>query len=249
MATDTFTLVRNVYKTFNLIIPDFVPSTVLQAISSDTTTGMATPSLTYSQSVSDLVDTSFGIATPSTTTEGSTTHTYNALASNCQILETVTSSFSSTSTFLGLGSGGSNSYKTWIPFTFNETGPVVSATIALCAAESSPSGLVSIKIGCELAGNPVAPTGISLPDYYNDLNSRIMTTNFTLSASSGTVAGLTYTYDVTAQVNEILALSSWASGHILSILCRDNGSDIGINRQIASYQNGTYTAPVLTITI
>lgn len=249
MATDTFTLIRNVYKTFNLIIPDFVPSVILQAIGLDITTGIATPSLIYSQSASDILGTSYGLATPSTATAGGTTHTYNALASNCQILETVTSSFSSTSTSLGLGSAGSNSYKIWIPFTFNETGPVVSANIAFCAAESSPSGLVSIKIGCELAGNPVAPTGISLPDYYNDLNSRIMTTNFTLNTSSSTIAGLTYTYDVTAQVNEILALSSWASGHILAILCRDNGSDIGINRQIASYQNGTYTKPVLTITI
>lgn len=249
MTTDTFTLIRNVYQTFYLVIPDFVPSTVLQAVSSDTTTGMATPSLTYSESASDILDTSYGLATPTTVTAGSTTHTYNALASNCQILETITSSFSSTSTMLGLGSGGSNSYKTWIPFTFNETGPVVSVTIAFVAAESNPSGTVSIKIGCELAGNPVAPTGISLPDYYNDLNSRIMTTNFTLSTSVATVAGLTYTYDITAAVNEVLALSSWATGHILAILCKDNGSDIGINRQIASYQNGTYTAPVLTITI
>jgi hypothetical protein len=250
-ATDTFTLIRNVYKTFTLVIPDFTPSTTLQAISSDITTGIATPSLGYSASASDIVGTTYGLATPTIVTAGGTTHTYNALASNCQILETVTSSFSSTSTSLGIGSSGSNSYKTWIPFTVNETGPVISATITFYAAEASALTTAGVKIGCELAGNPVAPTGISLPDYYNDLNSRIMTTNFTTDANiaAWVTGAVPYTYDVTPQVNEVLALSSWATGHILAILCKDYGSTIGVNRQIASYQNGTYTKPVLTVTI
>jgi hypothetical protein len=149
-----------------------------------------------------------------------------------------------------LGSGGSNSYKTWIPFTVSETWPIVSATITFYAAENSALATAGVKIGCELAGNPVAPTGISLPDYYNDLNARIITTNFTLDANMPTwVAGSTYTYDITLAVNEVLLLSSWVSGHILAVLCKDYGSTIGVNRQVASYQNGTYTAPVLTITI
>ena len=249
MTTDTFNLYRNVYETFPLIIPDFVPSTSPQAIGITISDASVTPSFIAWPSAKELI-TSSGIANGVGLTTGGTTHAYSALSSNCQILQTITSSFSSTSTSLGIGSNGSNSYKTWIPFTVSETYPIVSATIALDAAESNALTNVSIKIGCELAGNPVAPTGITLPDYYNDLNARIMTTSFTLdTAVPAWVIGSTYTYDVTSQVNEVLNLSSWVSGHIMAIMIVDNGSTIGVNRQIASYQNGTYTAPVLTITI
>jgi hypothetical protein len=250
-ATSTFTLIRNVYKTFTLVIPNtFVEDTSIHARSYDTTTGTANPSLGYSCSASDILDTSYGIATPAGSTAGGTTHTYNALVSNCQILRTITSSYSSTSTSLGIGSSGSNSYRTWIPFTVNEAGPVISATITFYAATSSALATPRIRIGCELKGNPVAPTGISLPDYYNDLNSRIMTTHFTSDyAVPAWTAGTAYTYDITTAVSEVLALSTWATGQIIAVLIKDYGSTIGVNRQIASYQNGTYTAPVLTVTI
>jgi len=249
MTTDTFNIYRNVYETFPLIIPNFVPSTSPQATGITISDATVTPSFIAWPSAEELT-TSSATASGVTVTTGGTTHTYSALVSNCQILQTINSSFSSTSTSLGIGSSGSNSYKTWIPFTVSETYPIVSATISLVAAENDALTNVSIKLGCELSGNPVVPSGVTLLDYYNDLNSRIMSTTFTLdTAVPAWVIGTTYTYDVTNSINEILNLSSWISGHIIAILIRDNGSTLGVNRQIASYQNGTYTKPVLTITI
>ena len=245
-----FNVYKNVTETFNLIIPDFIVSTETTANSIDATAFSVTPSFILSPICTDLTTTS-AVATPTSVTSGTPTSPpyYSTTATNCFILETLNYSFSSTSTELGIGSSGSNSYKTWIPFVVPLTGTIVSAAITFTAAEDSGGTNVAIRVGCELSGNPIAPAGVTLPDYYNDLNSRIMTTAITYDYSVPIwTVGSTYSYDITPSIQEVLNLSTWVSGHIIAVMIRDNGSDIGMNRQIASYQNGTYTAPILTIT-
>jgi hypothetical protein len=247
--TDSFKIYKNVNESFSLYISNFVQNVQLSAKSTDAFTMTARPHFQIGYRHASSVD-AFSESTYYTVTRaGASVTTYNDTVDNCSILQTLTSSFSSTSTKLGLGSSGSNSFKTWIPFIVAMSPPIISASITFTAAENSASNTAAVKIGCELSGAPIAPAGVSLPDYYNDLNSRIMTTGFTIDASMPAwVIGNTYTYDITAAVSEVLALSTWVSGNTLAVLCQDYGSTLGVNRQAASFQNGTYTAPVLTIT-
>ena len=87
-----------------------------------------------------------------------------------------------------------------------------------------------------------------MPDYYNDLNSRIMTTHVTFNYTVPPLIAQTgyCNFDITASLNEVLALSTWVSGHIVAIIIDDNGSTLGSNRQVYAYQGGVYD-PIMVV--
>jgi len=55
--------------------------------------------------------------------------------------------------------------------------------------------------------------------------------------------------DISALFDEVFALAGWATGQAVQALIYENGSDIGATRAPASYENASYTEPILYLVI
>lgn len=74
------------------------------------------------------------------------------------------------------------------------------------------------------------------------------TANYTYNPA-GYTAGDEYTYDVTNAVQEVINRAGWASGNTLAVIV-DSPTPSGSNRrQVASYDNATYTEPILVLVV
>lgn len=147
--------------------------------------------------------------------------------------------------YLGGDPGLSNAnVNTWIPFfgiPFPKGKLITSATIYWIASNTNAQ-LIDVNIGCEAADNAVAPVGGA------DLNARALTTAFTnYVISAGWTAGVQYSFDVTAAVQEILNRTGWSVGNALAVFIKDNNTGGTNRRTIAANQHATYQEPLLQI--
>jgi hypothetical protein len=79
------------------------------------------------------------------------------------------------------------------------------------------------------------------------LNARTLTTAYNNATLAAYTLGTEYTYDVTTAVQEVLDRAGFIAGNTLAILVHDNGSSANQLRNWASYENTTYTEPILQI--
>lgn len=252
----SFNVTKNVNESFTLPIPGYVVNTTPTArIVEEFAVSIGAPTFAISQTVAGVLTSPvITVAEPTTTATGSTSNTYNATAGDCDMVVSFDWDFNSTKEYLtfGMYSVG-NTFKSWIPFvvTENQGITIISATLSIVAYESlgqDYTTITKIKIGCENSGAPIAPTS------HADLGMRPMTSNFTSDTNVAPwTAGTTYTYNITAAVQEVLSRGDWINGHTLAVMCIDYGSDTLGNptyphRTISSYEHAIYTEPRLTIT-
>ena len=143
-----------------------------------------------------------------------------------------------------LGKIASDPCKAWIPFVvplLNST-VLVSATLKLVANTSRSGTTGKLRFGC------VAVDDASAPGTWAALNALTMTTAYTDDDSvAAQTAGVEYTWNITTAVQEIINRAGWASGNTIGVLIFENGGDNATQRTLASYDNETYTEPILSI--
>jgi hypothetical protein len=166
----------------------------------------------------------------------------STIAADCADINSV---FSSTNTTADFGDSGGHGGTIWLPFVVNiPRGAVIqSAILKIICGGSHAGDTCKIKVGCEAADNPAAPTTSG------DLVGRTLTAAYLQDdAVAHQTAGTEYDYDVTTAVAEIIARTGWAWGNTLAVLFKNNGSSGDANRTIAMYDHLTYTEPILEIT-
>jgi hypothetical protein len=156
--------------------------------------------------------------------------------------------FSNTKTTLEIGniSAGDWPAKAWIPFIveIDQGTPILSANLKLISSELGLWGTVKVKIGCEAADNPSAPSS------WATLNSRVLTSAYTtVDGMPAWNAGVGCVYDVTAAIQEIINRGGFANGNTIAVMIVDNGSTPDAARKFASSEHGSYAGPVLEIIV
>ena len=156
-------------------------------------------------------------------------------------------SFSATSTNLGIGNVSASDYTAhaWIPFV-NSSVPkgtvIIQATLYVVATTTESTTPVKLKIGCEAADNPSAPSSKI------DLFGRTLTTAYTTDDNvAAWTAGTTYSWNITTAVQEILDRAGCAIGNTIAVFIKDNASTINKSRGIASSEHLTYAEAILEI--
>lgn len=172
------------------------------------------------------------------------TLTISTTAGDCWTNKPSIGTFDSTSGDLYVAgtSGATDDIKTWIPFVvpLPKNKVIVSATLRVVATGTDTFACNGV-FGCEAADNPSAPVS------HADLWARTMTTaNSTLAIPIETV-GVSYDFDVTAAVQEVLNRAGWANSNTLAVFITDPLSSVRWRRW-ASFENATYTEPQLLIT-
>lgn len=149
--------------------------------------------------------------------------------------------FSTSTTTLGIGNFSGSVAKAWMPFVVPIKKGIISATLKIIAVTSGTT-VCNVRIGCEDADNPATPTT------WNDLNGRTMTSAYhDWDSVPQWSAGVEYTRDVTAAVQEVIDRSGFSAGNTLAVMVFDNSSGTDDNRAFASFDNVTYTEPILEI--
>lgn len=150
-----------------------------------------------------------------------------------------------TTLFLGHdnGVGNVNRSTVWIPFTLNlpQGKQITSATLKMVCTQSRAEA-ISVRVGCEDADNPSTPVDDS------DILARVQTSAYSTWNFASSTAGVEYTKGITTAVQEVLDRPGWASGNTLAVLIKNVVSDATADRVLmASYENTTYTEPILVI--
>jgi hypothetical protein len=250
----TFNINKNVDEAFSLRIPTEFQQTLVPPfkIIDTITVSVATPNLaiTSSATVALSCSTVFGIPTVAVT--GPSVYDYNTNATDCNITSGLPVSFNSIASSYSFGSNdfgdGSYSIVTWIPFpvTLAKYTTIVSATIHFVASENSNQNKYpcNIKIGCENS-----PTGTAVtPTTYDQLNGRVLGAANTIANNVPFwTAEVTYSYDITASIQEVLNRTNWGAT-MLAVIARDNGSASDARRTVWSYDHAS-NYPTLTITV
>lgn len=153
--------------------------------------------------------------------------------------------FDNTNTILYVGATNVSDRdpRTWFPFTvaLARGTQVVSATLKLVASTGSSPVTSNIKVGCEAADNPANPST------YTDLFGRAFTAATVTTTLVQYTGGVTYDYDVTAAVQEILNRSGWVSGNVLACMIADVDT-ADKPHSVYSYENGS-NRPTLQIVV
>jgi hypothetical protein len=173
------------------------------------------------------------------------TVTLSTNAGDCWCNKPSIGTFDSGSGTLQVGGEGTigDDVQTWIPFIvpIQKNRTIVSATFRVIAIGGSV-GDPSIRIGCEAADNPAAPTSLS------DLRARVMSSSFTDTTAGSNSVGAVIDYNVTGSVQEILNRAGWSPSNTMAIKFEDLVSGSAQHRQYASFENTTYNEPQLLIT-
>jgi nucleoside diphosphate kinase len=260
MTSAHFNIIKNVEESYAITIPDYVENRTLFARLTNTISFSATSTSAIAETMPMIVSAPIITIVPTSTLTGPTVATISTTAADCYALVGLTATFNATDTHLGLGCYavsmvGSNpdtaqyyygEYKSWIPFVVSiSRGSVVASAILSVVATQTNTAVGSSRhiIGCENSANAVAPTT------YNELNARTLTAN-TISDASQPIwnTGVTYTYDITTCVQEILNLSAWYNGNTLAVIMLGGGGSSVNLKRFASFENTTYTEPTLVIT-
>src|SRR5512144_2476406 len=123
-------------------------------------------------------------------------------------------SFSTTATYMYLGGvPGGNTVAAWMPFTMPLPRgiQILGATLHLTSTQTNPD-LIHIRVGCEAADNPSTPTSSS------DVRNRVLTAAYNVYNPENYSAGVTYTFDLTAAVQEVVNRAGWAYNNTLAAL-------------------------------
>jgi hypothetical protein len=241
MTTDTFKVSKNINESFSITLPSqFVPNnTNLVKFDETVAIDVTSPSFTTNSDVA--INMSIGlVVTPTTVVTGATRYVYSTSNSDCNIATNDSTSFSKTRDHLFFGQNNtSRYYKTWMPFMVNiaQGTTITSAKLVMTSQRTGSHSNVRVKLGCDSRDDCV--TG---PTNYADLNSRSMTAAYTTEnpLPSATI-GMTYLYDVTDAVQEIINRTGWVSDQTLAILSMDAGSTGNAFARFASFEDDTYT--------
>jgi len=155
--------------------------------------------------------------------------------------------FQPTNTYVTFGlAGGGIIHGTWMRF-LNVTipqGSTISSAVITFVSSSNFSGTVcDVKINCEDADNPVAPTTAA------DARGRARTSNTLWNGLGSWTTGTSYaTPNFSASLQTVINRVGFASGNAIQVFIDDNGSSSGATRQPASWNHATYAEPALDIT-
>jgi len=174
-----------------------------------------------------------------------TTHTYSTNADDSWCDGGSTFNSTGTTLYVAGDSGGAAGadVRTYIPFVVNipQGKQIVSATLRWVATDTRTEDF-DIGLHCEAADNSTAPTTAA------QLQAKSVTTGYTVAVPDYTT-GVEYSNTVTTAVQAVLDRAGWVSGNTLAIIVDDGGATAGERREIASYENGSYTEPQLDIVI
>ncbi len=248
--TTNFNITKNVTDAFDLIIPDYVENTTPVARITGNIDMSITPSLITNLELPLVLISPTISITPTTAITGATPYTYYGTAYDSYLFGNVSGqyTFYDEQDSLIIGTVYEMGCKAWIPFivTQPQGTTIALAVINFISTTNSYADPVKIKIGCERSSNAINPTS------YDDLNSRVMSSNFTTDTNVlGWVAGTTYSFDVTTAVQEILNRTDpvWVTGNTMAIMVMNYGSEPDRRRHIASYENTVYSQPYLVISV
>ena len=233
---------------------------------------VAAPLLNLSASAVIDASITFTVGTPSSTTTAAPTYVYNSSAGDAYISGTRTYNFYGSTTSMVLGHTGPvyiNDQRfwyfntDWIPFTLTDIAngtTIISAILTLTASTIGTTSWAGtglnrvadgegypllLKFACQQIGGDVAA-----PTTYDDLNSRVMTNNYTgYSSIPLWVVDTEYTFDITTSVQEIVNRAAWGvgEGKKLGVMIMNNGSWRGESRSVYTFENGS-KYPTLSIT-
>jgi hypothetical protein len=128
-----------------------------------------------------------------------------------------------------------------IPFAQGKQ--IISATLVVIATEDSGGDEADIKTGCEAADNS------STPGSGAALRAKTMTAATLTVSQSAVTQGNSYTFDLTAAVQEILNRAGWVAGNTLGVLVWDVVQGNTGNRRYAATEHATYNGPQLQIVV
>jgi hypothetical protein len=171
-----------------------------------------------------------------------TTMVYNTTSADCYA-DRVNFYSDITSIAVGNSSADNRPIRAWLPFVVNiNKGQVInSAKLKVVAVPANPYPKLFVRIGCEAADNPTAPTtGPSLL-------SRVLSAAHLSTELPGWTVGTEYIFDITAAVQETLNRDGWASGNTLAVMIVDNGTTSNSTNAFASFENTTYPEAKLEI--
>ena len=173
------------------------------------------------------------------------TLTYNAGNGDCY--GSLTAGFfnsSAVTVYVSTDSDGINeNLRSWFPFAsiaLPRQITVVSATFKMTANSTSGANSTDVIMSCEAADNPGTPANQA------DLLGRTKSTA-TLATTLGQFTnGVTYSFDVTACVQEILNRSGWVLGNTIAIMVDENDATPR-KRQVSSANSGSNMAQLVIV--
>lgn len=165
-------------------------------------------------------------------------------AGDCWASKTSVGLFDNTSDFMYLAGGPSTGDDPWdwIPFVVQlaQGKAISSATLKLTSVDTRGTSCEA-RFGCDAANSPAAPVSNA------DLRARTLTTAYNDITMPSMSTGVTYDFDVTAPVQEILNRPGWVPGNTLAILIQDLVQGNNNQRRVASFEHATLTKPQLQL--
>lgn len=173
-----------------------------------------------------------------------TTYTFSTTAADCYADNGGTLDTTATTLLIaGANVPSDADVRTWIPFTVNipQGKQIVSATLRWVATDTRFE-VFNILIYCEAADNASAPASAAA------LYAKAVTTGTNVTVPTYTT-GVEYSNTVTTQVQAVLNRAGWAYGNTLAIIIDNNDAFGSQRREIAAFENATYTEPQLDIVV
>ena len=155
-----------------------------------------------------------------------------------------------TTIMIGAGQGGWTDDEIWMRFqsiTANKDDNVTSATIEFIIAQNGNATDLQFLISGVDEDDHAAPT--SYAEWQTDHGIHT-TAGIHWDFADNPAAGESLTTDdFEGVIDELFARGSWSTGNDIGIHIDDDGSDLYDYRYVASYENTSYTEPVLSLTI
>jgi hypothetical protein len=131
---------------------------------------------------------------------------------------------------------------TYMPFTvanIPQGTKIAVATLKLTATRND-STTCPVIMACNDADTSTPPTT------RGEMLSMVLTTAQHSFSLASYTTGNVYEYDITAAVQEVFDRAGWAAGNVLGVMIKDNSGG-NTRREVASYENTSYTQAVLEI--
>ena len=157
-----------------------------------------------------------------------------------------TPSFDNTGARIIIGLLSDDIFGNWHRFQLSDVpqgANIIAAKLTVKAyATDAQDNNMKVKIHCEAADNPTAPTSVS------NFNSRVRTTAFTEwnNPEAWTINSFYDTPDFASSVQEVISRGGWALNNYLQVLMDDNGSTFE-EREWWSYNGTTTECALLTV--
>lgn len=155
------------------------------------------------------------------------------------------STFSSTSSSCTAGNSAGATYNTAMRFSLPipRGSTILTATVTFYASFNQAGTTCNTNLYFESADNAAAITS------YNDYGGRSVGDAVAWASIPAWTAGTTYTSpDMAAILGVVIARPGWAISNYVNLFWKNNSSSTNAWRMGASWDNTTYTEPVLTVT-